>query len=68
VNKEGHVKVADFGLAKNIKNKKFLTVKVVTLWYRAPELLLGNKAYDNKIDVWSAGCLLAELILRKPLF
>ena len=41
---------------------------MVTLWYRAPELLLGNRSYDGKIDIWSAGCLLAELILRRPLF
>jgi serine/threonine protein kinase len=68
VDKAGHVKVADFGLAKVFKNKKYLTVKVVTLWYRAPEILLGNRAYDSKIDVWSAGCILAELLLRKPLF
>lgn len=68
MDKQGHVKVADFGLAKVFKNKKFLTVKVVTLWYRAPEILLGNRAYDSKIDVWSTGCILAELLLRKPLF
>ena len=41
---------------------------MVTLWYRAPELLLGGKDYDFKIDIWSMGCFLAELLMNKPLF
>lgn len=45
-----------------------LTNNVVTLWYRAPELLLGSTRYSNKIDIWSAGCVVAELQLRRPLF
>ena len=45
-----------------------LTNNVITLWYRPPELLLGLKRYGKPVDMWSAGCILAELILRKPLF
>lgn len=51
-----------------IRNKIYLTVRVVTLWYRAPELLLGQRNYNCKIDMWSMGCLMAELMLRRPLF
>ena len=51
-----------------IKNRLFLTVKVVTIWYRAPELFLGLRNYSTKIDMWSLGCLMAELMIRKPLF
>lgn len=66
INAEGRIRIADFGLAKRLT--KLSTLKVVTLWYRAPELLLGQRNYSTKIDVWSVGCLAAELILRKPLF
>ena len=45
-----------------------LTNKVVTIWYRCPELLLGATNYDEKVDIWSAGCILAELLLGKALF
>jgi serine/threonine protein kinase len=62
INEFGEVKLADFGLAKKLK--KLSTVKVVTLWYRAPELILGIRGYSPKVDVWSAGCLAAELLLR----
>mmetsp|Transcript_33255 Transcript_33255/g.23984 ORF Transcript_33255/g.23984 Transcript_33255/m.23984 type:complete len:84 (+) Transcript_33255:254-505(+) len=44
------------------------TVKVVTLWYRAPELLLEDAYYSPKIDIWSVGCVFGELISKKPLF
>jgi serine/threonine protein kinase len=66
INEQGEVKLADFGLAKKLR--KLSTVKVVTLWYRAPELVLGIRGYSPKVDVWSVGCLAAELLLRKPLF
>lgn len=62
INEFGEVKLADFGLAKKLK--KLSTTKVVTLWYRAPELILGIRGYSPKVDVWSAGCLAAELLLR----
>ena len=50
------------------KNSKPLTVRVVTLLYRAPEILLGKKNYNEKVDVWSLGCILAELYIGVPLF
>lgn len=45
-----------------------MTNNVITLWYRPPELLLGLNKYGCAVDMWSAGCIFAELILRKPLF
>lgn len=66
---EGTLKVADFGLAKQYdKFRKMYTNKVVTLWYRAPELLLGSHNYNKSLDIWSVGCFMAELYIGKPLF
>lgn len=48
-------------------NKNY-TNEVVTLWYRAPDILLGNEQYNSKIDIWSIGCIFAELATGKPLF
>jgi serine/threonine protein kinase len=65
----GRVKVADFGLARSfLPPHKAYTDKVVTLWYRAPELLLGSRAYSPAIDMWSVGCIFGELVNREPLF
>jgi len=44
------------------------TADVVTLWYRAPELLLGSTEYSTPIDVWSIGCIFAEMVTKRPLF
>ncbi|KAI6691986.1 hypothetical protein NL676_019696 [Syzygium grande] len=68
IDKSGMLKIADFGLANffNPNEKRQLTSRVVTLWYRAPELLLGSTDYGVGIDLWSAGCLLAEMFLRRP--
>lgn len=44
------------------------TMQVVTLWYRAPEILLGAKHYSTPVDVWSIGCIFAEMINQRPLF
>jgi len=64
----GILKVADFGLAREYGSPlKPYTHNVVTLWYRAPELLLGQKLYTPAIDVWSLGCIFAELIAKEPL-
>jgi cell division cycle 2-like protein len=65
---QGIVKVCDFGLARSFSKKRHYTNWVVTMWYRAPELLLGCQEYDEKIDMWSVGCIFAELVLREPLF
>lgn len=63
LNNKGIVKVADFGLARTMHgiNQNY-TVNVVTLWYRAPELLLGKKNYSTQVDMWSLGCILAEFL------
>lgn len=70
VDNDGNVKLADFGLAvrRAPGDREPLTSTVVTLWYRPPELLLGATAYDERADMWSAGCLLAELLMGKPAF
>ncbi|XP_031564784.1 cyclin-dependent kinase 11B-like [Actinia tenebrosa] len=66
---EGILKVGDFGLAREYGSPlRHYTPIVVTLWYRAPELLLGIKEYSCPIDLWSCGCIFAELLTMKPLF
>lgn len=69
IDKSGMLKIADFGLANfyQPKQKRPLTSHVVTLWYRAPELLLGSTDYGVGIDLWSAGCLLAEMFIGRPI-
>lgn len=67
VSKNGHLKLADFGLAKSYDFDMKLTRVVVTLWYRAPEVLL-EVSYASPVDVWSVGCIIAELYSLTPLF
>jgi len=69
ISNDGQLKLADFGLARAYDNEKTkaYTNRVITLWYRPPELLLGATAYGPSIDMWSAGCIFAELLLRKPI-
>lgn len=69
IDRKGVLKIADFGLANFFqpKPKQGLTSRVVTLWYRAPELLLGCRDYGVGIDLWSAGCLLAEMFAGRPI-
>ncbi|KAJ8960140.1 hypothetical protein NQ318_003859 [Aromia moschata] len=67
VTRDGHVKLADFGLAKTYDFEMKLTSVVVTLWYRAPEVLLGLP-YATPVDVWSIGCIMVELYSLQPLF
>ncbi|XP_078445583.1 putative serine/threonine-protein kinase At1g54610 isoform X1 [Wolffia australiana] len=66
---DGILKIADFGLASifDPEQKQPMTSRVVTLWYRAPELLLGATHYGAGVDLWSAGCILAELLAGKPI-
>ncbi|BAS76728.1 cyclin-dependent kinase A-2 isoform X1 [Oryza sativa Japonica Group] len=63
------LKLADFGLARafGIPVRTF-THEVVTLWYRAPEILLGARHYSTPVDMWSVGCIFAEMVNQKPLF
>ncbi|PTB47929.1 hypothetical protein M431DRAFT_501636 [Trichoderma harzianum CBS 226.95] len=64
----GLLKIADFGMARYVGDPRpKLTQLVVTLWYRAPELLLGTRTYDAAVDMWSVGCIMGELITREPL-
>ena len=69
INREGVLKLADFGLARafGIPVKNY-THEVVTLWYRAPDILMGSKKYSTSVDIWSVGWIFAELVNRKPLF
>ena len=69
VSDEGTLKLADFGLARRTpRGMEPLTNRVVTLWYRPPELLLGARAYDGAaLDAWSAGCIIAELLHFSPI-
>ncbi|SCO88376.1 related to galactosyltransferase associated protein kinase P58/GTA [Fusarium oxysporum] len=68
LNNRGQLKIADFGMARYVGDPPpKLTQLVVTLWYRAPELLLGAKTYDAAVDMWSVGCIFGELISREPL-
>jgi mitogen-activated protein kinase 1/3 len=62
------INICDFGLAREYGRDPKMTIYVVTRWYRAPELLLLNTNYGPAVDMWSVGCILAELLLRKPLF
>lgn len=62
------VKVADFGLAKEIRSRLPFTEYVSTRWYRAPEIVLRSPHYNSPIDVWAMGAILAELFLGRPLF
>ncbi|XP_055304906.1 cyclin-dependent kinase 1-like [Sitodiplosis mosellana] len=70
INKNGVVKIADFGLSRAISVPVGLRYStcVVTLWYRAPEILLGQKGYSTPIDIWSLGCIFAEMISGHELF
>jgi serine/threonine protein kinase len=63
------IKIGDFGLARvfSIPIRPY-TKEVLTLWYRAPELLLGINEYSTPVDIWSVGCIFAELVIKKPLF
>uniref|UniRef100_A0AA96NLI5 [RNA-polymerase]-subunit kinase n=1 Tax=Phyllostachys edulis TaxID=38705 RepID=A0AA96NLI5_PHYED len=68
VSNDGELKVADFGLANLFSPAaQPLTSRVVTLWYRPPELLLGATAYEPSVDLWSAGCVFAEMYARRPI-
>lgn len=69
INREGNLKLADFGLARafGIPVRSY-THEVVTLWYRAPDVLMGSRKYSTPVDMWSVGCIFAEMVNGKPLF
>ncbi|RAL17446.1 protein kinase [Aspergillus homomorphus CBS 101889] len=69
ISSSGQLKLADFGLARAIGIPvNTFSNEVVTLWYRAPDVLLGSRAYNTNIDIWSIGCIMAEMYLGRPLF
>lgn len=69
VDRSGNLKIADFGLARAFGIPiKTLTHEIETLWYRAPEVLLGQKQYSLGVDIWAVGCIFSELIEKKPMF
>ncbi|KIK68112.1 hypothetical protein GYMLUDRAFT_810510 [Collybiopsis luxurians FD-317 M1] len=70
VNNQGELKLADFGLARFYQKRRRAdyTNRVITLWYRPPELLLGATVYGPEVDIWSAGCIMLELFTKKPVF
>ncbi|KAK3089139.1 hypothetical protein FSP39_001182 [Pinctada imbricata] len=69
IDNKGVIKLADFGLARAFGIPvRVYTHEVVTLWYRAPEILLGSQRYSTPVDIWSVGCIFAEMVTKKPLF
>ncbi|KAF3856505.1 hypothetical protein F7725_017228 [Dissostichus mawsoni] len=69
INAQGEIKLADFGLARAFGVPvRTYTHEVVTLWYRAPEILLGCKYYSTAVDIWSLGCIFAEMLTKRALF
>lgn len=70
LSKNGVLKICDFGFARSTikgENKEF-TDYVSTRWYRAPELLVGDRNYGKAVDVWAIGCIFVELLTGRPLF
>ncbi|KZW04203.1 Pkinase-domain-containing protein [Exidia glandulosa HHB12029] len=70
LNNRGELKLADFGLARfyHKRRQADYTNRVITQWYRPPELLLGATVYGPEVDMWSAGCIMLELFTRRPIF
>ena len=69
INRQGELKIADFGLARAFQIPiRAYTHEVVTLWYRAPEILLGQRQYACPVDMWSIGVIFAEMVNRRPLW
>ncbi|XP_047971713.1 cyclin-dependent kinase G1-like [Salvia hispanica] len=67
-NKGNRLKICDFGLSRWENGSGSYTPGMVTQWYRAPEILMGETNYTSAVDMWSVGCIMAELVLRKVLF
>ena len=64
----GVLKITDFGLARFHGSPELMTDKVMTVWYRPPELLLGARRYSHAVDMWSAGCIFGEILRRSAIF
>ncbi|EOD10204.1 hypothetical protein EMIHUDRAFT_444655 [Emiliania huxleyi CCMP1516] len=69
INKQGELKLADFGLARAFAIPvRSYTHEVVTLWYRAPDVLMGSRKYSTPVDIWSVGCIFGEMASGRPMF
>jgi len=68
VTNSGQLKLCDFGLSRTFSGFGNYSTRVITLWYRPPELLLGARTYDAGVDIWSAGCIFGEMLEGAPLF
>lgn len=68
ITNDGTIKIADFGLAREMRESGPLTDYVSTRWYRAPELVLRSKRYTATADIFALGCIMAELYIGRPLF
>jgi mitogen-activated protein kinase 15 len=73
INSDCSLKICDLGLARTIETRdngeeQIFTEEVATRWYRAPEVLLGSQSYGRAADIWSIGCILAEILIGKPFF
>ena len=72
INSDCLMKLADFGLARSIAEENgetpLVSDYIATRWYRAPEILFGSQKYSKSVDVWSSGCIFAEILLEKVLF
>ncbi|KAK0058135.1 cyclin-dependent kinase 20-like isoform X1 [Biomphalaria pfeifferi] len=70
ISSTGHLKIADFGLARVFQNQgeRLYSHQVATRWYRAPELLYGARKYDEGVDLWAVGCIFGELLNNTPIF
>lgn len=69
IDESGSIKLADFGLARAVGiPMRMYTHEIITLWYRPPEVLLGARKYSSSVDIWSIGCIFAEMVHKKTLF
>lgn len=71
IDNKGRLMICDFGLARALHPRhedRLYTDNVVTRWYRAPELLLGDRHYDQAVDMWSVACIVGEMFVRRPVF
>mmetsp|Transcript_136557 Transcript_136557/g.436224 ORF Transcript_136557/g.436224 Transcript_136557/m.436224 type:complete len:353 (+) Transcript_136557:388-1446(+) len=64
----GQLKLCDFGLSRTFQGPGNYSTRVITVWYRPPELLLGARYYDASVDIWSLGCIFGEMLAGQPLF
>jgi len=67
IGKDGNIRVTDFGVSR-LLDETNLSKSLCSRWYKAPENIYGDPNYNYKVDIWSAGCVFAEMLIGKPLF